>query len=156
VQSKQDILVTILDESLDLLVSDLEAVIAANGGAEWQLRRAIHAYVERLVENADLATVLLLEHRSLQPELRARHIRKRDKYESLWRGIIAQGVRMGVFRPVDEAVAAFALLGVMNWMITWYRPHGRYLPSQLADQFADLFLKGLLTAEELEPHARSA
>jgi hypothetical protein len=40
-------------------------------------------------------------------------------------------------------MVAFALLGVQNWIITWYRADGRLTPSEIADQFAELFLAGL-------------
>jgi hypothetical protein len=40
-------------------------------------------------------------------------------------------------------MVAFALLGVQNWIITWYRPDGSLTPTEIADQFADLFLAGL-------------
>ena len=40
-------------------------------------------------------------------------------------------------------MATFALLGVLNWMITWYRPNGRMRAEAIADQFADLVLNGL-------------
>ncbi len=49
----------------------------------------------------------------------------------------------GTFAPADETVSTFALLGVQNWLLTWYRPDGRLAISQLADRFADLFLDGL-------------
>jgi hypothetical protein len=41
-------------------------------------------------------------------------------------------------------MAARALLGQMNWVITWYRADGALSAMQVADQFADLFLSGLL------------
>jgi len=47
------------------------------------------------------------------------------------------------FAPGDEAVTTFALLGVQNWLLTWYRPDGRLAIGPLADRFADLFLDGL-------------
>ncbi len=49
----------------------------------------------------------------------------------------------GSFREMDDAVASFALLGVQNWLITWYRDGGRLTPEELADGFCDLFLLGL-------------
>jgi hypothetical protein len=51
---------------------------------------------------------------------------------------------------VDEAVATFALLGVQNWMITWFRQDGRFTARQLADQFCDLFINGLRVREEAD------
>jgi hypothetical protein len=33
---------------------------------------------------------------------------------------------------------------VMNWTLTWYRPDGGKPIEQIADEYADLLLKGLL------------
>jgi AcrR family transcriptional regulator len=143
VESKQDILLAILDKTLDLLIEDLHRVMADDVSPQEKLHRAIHAYVNRLTEDADLAAVLLLEYRSLEPDLRARHNARRDRYEGLWREIICEGVQKRDFRKVDEAVVTFALMGVMNWMITWYKDGGRFTPPELAEQFCDLFLSGL-------------
>jgi hypothetical protein len=44
-------------------------------------------------------------------------------------------------------MAARALLGIMNWIITWYNPAGEMSIQQIADQYADLFLRGLLEKE---------
>jgi AcrR family transcriptional regulator len=144
VESKQDILLAILDITLDLLIEDLHKVMADDLSPQEKLLKAIRVYVNRLTEDADLAAVLLLEYRNLEPDLRTRHNARRDRYEGLWREIIREGVHEKAFRKVDEAVVTFALLGVMNWMITWYKDGGRFAPPELADQFCDLFLSGLL------------
>lgn len=143
VSSKQEILLAILDHALDLLNADMEQVVQQPAPAEEKLRQAMRAYVNRLTADADLAAVLLLEHRSLKPALRKKHIVRRDKFESYWRQIIAEGVDQGVFRPVDPVIMGFALLGVQNWMITWYRGDGQLSPDELADRFCDLFFYGL-------------
>jgi AcrR family transcriptional regulator len=144
VAGKQEILAAILDSALDTLISDLEVVVASDLAPQAKLRAAMQAYIGRLTGDADLAAVLLLEHRSLEPPLRDAHIERRDRFDRLWRKIVRQGVEAGDFRDVDEAVITFALLGVQNWLITWYRAGGRYRPARLADQFADIFLQGLL------------
>jgi len=87
--------------------------------------------------------VLLLEHRSLIPEYHDRHIPRRDRFEKLWRDLIQQGVQSGQFKAVDPAMTARALLGVMNWTITWYRPGGGSSIEAISDNYASLFLDGL-------------
>jgi AcrR family transcriptional regulator len=148
VKSKQDILFTILEQALDLLISDMRDVVDSELDPEEKLRLAIQVYIGRLSEDADLATVLLLEHRSLEDKLRTRHTGRRDRYELLWRKIIQEGIDVGVFRSVDVNVATFALLGVQNWMITWFKAGGRLSALELADHFSDLFLSGLRTDSE--------
>ncbi len=148
VTGKQDILLAILDHALDLLIADLEEVVATDLPADHKIRQAMHAYVGRLTQDADLAAVLLLEYRSLEPKARAQHIKRRDYYERIWRNLIKEGIEENIFQPVDEAVATFALLGVQNWMITWFKLEGPLTAQELADRFCDLFLHGLLTTED--------
>lgn len=144
VSGKQDILVSILDQALDLLIEDLQEVLAQDLSAQEMIRQAMRVYVQRLTQDPDLAAVLLMEHRSLEDDLRDDHIARRDRFEDLWRKIIEQGEHEGVFRPLDRNLTTFALLGVLNWMITWYRPNGRLRAEMIADHFADLVLEGLV------------
>jgi AcrR family transcriptional regulator len=141
--SKQDILLALLDQALDLLIERVMVVVSLPLPADEKLHQAVYVYLGCLEEHAALASVLLLEHRSLNPEYHDRHIPRRDRFEKLWRDLIQEGVETDVFHSADPAMTARALLGVMNWTITWYRPDGRYSSRQISDNFAALFLDGL-------------
>ncbi len=151
VNSKQEILLALLDHALDSLIADMQDVLASGAPADKKLQAAMRAYIRRMTAEADLAAVLLLEYRSLEPKLRAKHIQRRDKVEAAWREIIIQGMDEGVFKQVDPEVAGFALLGVQNWMITWFKSSGRLTADELADAFFDLFLRGLRAAPDSLP-----
>ncbi|HEX7973176.1 MAG TPA: TetR/AcrR family transcriptional regulator [Anaerolineales bacterium] len=144
VNSKQEILVAILDQALDLLIERIETVVAAPLPTDEKLREMIRSYLQAMLEHRDLASVLLLEHRSLDPEHTARHIPRRDRYEQIWREVVSQGIKEGIFTCADPGIATRAILGVMNWSITWYRPQGSLSIDEISQQFADLFLAGLL------------
>ncbi len=145
IKSKQEILLAVLDRALDVLIEDIEPIVDSNLRPEEKLKLAMTRYIDLVTGSADLAAVLLLEHRSLEPKLRASHISRRDRFEDLWRAMVREGVEQGEFRPMDPSVVVFALLGVQNWLITWYREGGRLSGPQLADQFAEIFLHGLST-----------
>lgn len=144
VKSKQEILLHLLDQALELLIAQLEEVISRPLPADEKLRQGMRAYLSTMLENGDLAAVLLLEHRSLEPQYHAQHIPRRDRFEQLWREMIQDGIDQRLFDPVDPVLTSRALLGVMNWTITWYRPDGPLTPDELAHSYADLFLSGLL------------
>jgi AcrR family transcriptional regulator len=148
INSKQEILLALLDRALDLLIEQMESVMALPLPADQKLRHAMRAYLNAMVEHRDLAAVLLLEHRSLDPEMHARHIPRRDRFEHLWRDLIQEGMDDGIFCCFDPSLSARAVLGVLNWTITWIRPDGSLSPEQIADEFVDLFLRGLLTRQE--------
>lgn len=143
VSSKQEILFDLLDQALDLLTERVSAVFSQELSIEEKLCQGMRVYLVSLADNADLAVVLLLEHRSLDPEYRERHIPRRDRFERLWRELLQEGISTGIFRETDPALAAKALLGTMNWTITWYRPDGPLPIETISDQFAALFLDGL-------------
>ena len=85
VDSKQEILVELLDQSLDMLIDRLEEVISEDLPNEEKFRRAITTYMEALIEHKALSSVLLLEHRSLDDEGLKRHVPRRDKSNpELW------------------------------------------------------------------------
>lgn len=145
VNSKQEILLAILDRALDLLIAQMEAVLSEPAPPDVKLSRAIETYLQAMLDHRDIAAVLLLEHRSLEPGYQSRHIPHRDRFEALWRDLIQEGMETGVFCCVDATLAVRALLGVMNWTITWYRPDGSLTSVEIARQFANLFLNGLMT-----------
>jgi AcrR family transcriptional regulator len=145
INSKQEILLAVLDRALDILIEDIEPIVESDLSSEEKLKQAMTHYIDRVTGSADLAAVLLLEHRRLEPELRARHIARRDRFEELWRAIVREGMERGEFRPMDPTVVTFALLGVQNWLITWYREGGQLSGPQLAEQFAEIFLYGMST-----------
>jgi TetR/AcrR family transcriptional regulator, cholesterol catabolism regulator len=148
VEGKQDILLEILDHALDRLTADISGVVDSDLSPTLKLRLALRAYTSRLNEDRDLASVLLLEYRALDSQLRARHVARRDRVDHLWRRLVQEGIDAGEFRRVDPVLTSFALLGVQNWMITWFRDDGRLTAAQAAEGFADLFLKGLVASGE--------
>ena len=144
VSSKQEILLELLDRALELLLERISPIAAQNIPAEDRLRQMIREYLQILVENIDLSAVLLFEHRSLEGKQHARHVPNRDKFEALWRSVLADGVRTRKFVCEDISIATRAILGIMNWTITWYRPHGDLTITEIADQYSNLLLNGLL------------
>jgi AcrR family transcriptional regulator len=140
VASKQEILLALLDRAIDMLTEHIGPLAAQSVPADEKLHNMIHAYLHLMAENADLAAVLLFEHRS-------RHIPNRDRFEALWRDVLSEGVKSGVFQCPDPGLTVRALLGILNWTLTWYRPKGELSIEEIADQYIELFYHGLLVSE---------
>jgi AcrR family transcriptional regulator len=144
VKSKQEILLALLDRALGMLTDHIATIASQDISADQKLRLMIRAYLSALAENADLTAVLLFEHRSLDKKSHTRHVPQRDKFEGLWRDVLNEGVRTKVFDLKDTGLAARALMGVMNWTLTWYHPDGEKSIEQIADEYSDFVLKGML------------
>jgi AcrR family transcriptional regulator len=145
VSSKQEILLSLLDQALELIIERVSPVAKKDSPADVKLCEACQVYLKTLAEHRELVSVLLMEHRSLEPEYHARHVPRRDRFERLWREMIKEGMNSGKFCcTYDPALAARALLGVLNWTITWYRSDGSLSIEQIADYVSAIFLNGLL------------
>ncbi len=144
VTSKQEILLALLDRALGMLTDHIASITAQTLPADQKLRLMIRGYLSALADNADLTAVLLFEHRSLDKKSHSRHVPQRDTFEALWRDVLNEGVRTKVFDLKDTGLAVRALMGVMNWTLTWYRPEGDKSIEQIADDYSDFVLKGML------------
>lgn len=144
VSSKQEILLLILDRALELLLERIYAITILTIPADEKLRSMMREYMKILVDNQDLAAVLLFEHRSLERKQHARHVPNRDKFEQLWKDVIADGVKTKIFNCDDPGLATRALLGIMNWTMTWYNMEGPLSIEQIADHYSNMILNGLL------------
>jgi AcrR family transcriptional regulator len=143
VSSKQEILFELLDRALELLLERISPIASMDLPADERLCRMIREYLQILAENMDLSAVLLFEHRSLEGRQHARHVPNRDKFENLWRDVLRDGVRTRQFVCDDIPLSARAILGILNWTITWYRPNGSLTVEQIADHYSNLLLNGL-------------
>ena len=144
VTSKQEILLALLDRALGMLTDHIAGIATQSLPADQKLRHMIRAYLSALAENGDLTSVLLFEHRSLDKKSHARHVPQRDKFEGLWRDVLNEGIQTKVFDLKDLGLAVRALMGVMNWTLTWYNPNGDKTIEQIADEYSDFVLKGML------------
>lgn len=157
IRSKEDLLIEIMTRGIGYLLELVRPVVASTQPADEKLSALIRAHVLAITSQPDVLTVFLHEFKSVSAERLPEVLALRDEYEYLVRGVIAQGIDEGVFRPVDVPLTTFGLLGMINWLYQWYRPGGRSTPEQIASQFVDLALHALQqeSANEQE-RARSA
>ncbi|MBI4774244.1 MAG: TetR/AcrR family transcriptional regulator [Deltaproteobacteria bacterium] len=144
ISSKDELLLDIARAAMKLLIDAGEKAAFSTLPPEEKLRELIRSHVRLTCEHPDLFAVTLHD---LTPANASSFwneaVKLRDRYESLLRGIIRAGKQTGAFREVDEKLAGFALLGMINWLIRWYDPGGPRSPDIIADLWSDLFLNGL-------------
>lgn len=147
ISSKQQLLLEILESGMRTAIGAIEEIAFADLPPADKLRLAITRHIELIAGNLDQATVSIIEARALKPEQRQRVLAQRDRFEGLFRHILQEGIDAGVFRPADSTLITFALMGMHNWLILWYREDGRRSPKEIAAIFADTVLNGLLVRE---------
>lgn len=132
-------------ESMQSLVDDVSAAVAAETSPTARIR----AFMQSSADVFDLArdrwiagSRAFREGGSGGQHLAA--IALRDRYESLLRQCIADGIASSEVRAIDPAIAGRFLLSGLNQMTHWHRPDGRLGVTEVMQQFLDMALHGLL------------
>jgi AcrR family transcriptional regulator len=141
--SKAALLYQIVQHTVDEATPRLREIAAEPLPASRRLREAVGGHVRQLISDLDNVSCFVEEGRFLPPDLLATHLASRDGYESLFRGILEDGIREGSFCAVDVRLAAFALLGMCNWTARWYRPGGELDAEEIAGVFGDLAVSAM-------------
>ena len=137
-------------------IADAEAIVAKEGPADDKLRQAFEAVLETYSSPYPYMHVFLQESFPIIPtstdawDNESRNWGRR--YYLAIRRIIQQGVDEGLFHPtLPVAVTTMGVLGTVNWAYRWYKPGGRLPPAAIAEGFAHMLLKGLMSAPKSKP-----
>ena len=142
--SKEELLFEVVNDGADRFLERGEKALSMEAFATVRLRRLLVSHVETAIEHLDAATVFLNEWRYLSEERRAMVQTKRDRYESIVRQIVEEGIAAGEFRPdANVRFAARLVLSAGNWTYAWFKPGGELGPTEIGEKFADLLIRGL-------------
>ena len=146
VGSKDNLLFEIMNYGVDILDETVLARVQNIQDPREKLRQTILGHIDLIVRARDLEiTVILHENRSLQGELREKINRRKRAYVNYLKDLIAQ-VQKQSGRPalLSPTLAAFYLLGLVNWLYQWYRPEGTISQAELGQATVEFFFRGLL------------
>ena len=142
-RSKQEILFAILDRTLDDLLAGVGRAVASADGPEARLRAAVRFHVLFHTDSQHEAFLSHSELRSLTQANRRLVLTRRDEYERVFRGLLASGVRAGVFQVADVRLTAMAILTMCTGVATWFADGGRLSPEAIADRYVEMIMKSV-------------
>lgn len=143
IQGKEDLLYKLCVESLSNMHGAVESRAAGEANARNRLRAVIDTHVTVMLADRDKHATMLGELRSLSGPRRVHVIKLRDKYEGLVRDVISGCQTSGLLRSdIEATMLTLALLNLLNWSIFWYRPDGKYSPSELARILTSVYVEG--------------
>jgi TetR/AcrR family transcriptional regulator, cholesterol catabolism regulator len=169
-QGKDEILFEIMNHAMEITQERVLAPVRSIVNPADRLRALIRLHIEVVLSPRDREiTVMLHENHPLPPGLRKRINARKKEYVHFVEELIAEvqkeaqreaskevqkdfqrevqpgahGSRTGKTR-VSPRAAAFALLGMINWIYQWYKPEGELQAHNLVPQFTDLIFGGIL------------
>jgi AcrR family transcriptional regulator len=149
-QGKDEILFELMNHAMDITEERVIAPVKAIADPEERLRTLIRRHIAVVLSDRDREiTVMLHENHPLSPALRKRINARKKDYVHFVENLIAevqnnaQATRGGSSkRTVTPRAAAFALLGMINWIYQWYRPDGSLHEESLVQQYTEIFFQG--------------
>jgi TetR/AcrR family transcriptional regulator, cholesterol catabolism regulator len=141
-RGKDEILFYCQDRALDRMLAAVAARPTPGARAAARLHAVLTEHLRTLLDEVEGATAHL-QIESLPPALRDRIVRKRDRYEHALRRLIADGVRAGDFVAADPALVTRAMLGALNWTVTWFRPDGPQDAETVSRSVVEFLLRGI-------------
>ena len=145
-QSKDEILFEIMNHAMDITQQRVIDPVKQIADPEQRLRALIRLHIEVVLSPRDREiTVMLHENHPLPASLRKKINARKKEYVRFLENLIdeVQKSRRATGR-VSPRAAAFALLGMINWIYQWYKPEGELQVQNLVPQFTDLAFGGLL------------
>jgi AcrR family transcriptional regulator len=143
-QSKDEILFNLMNHAMDITQARVIDGVKSIADPEERLRMLIRRHIEVVMSVRDREiTVMLHENHPLPPAMRRRINARKKDYVHFVENLIAEVQRGRASRgSVSPRAAAFALLGMINWIYQWYRPEGALDEESLARQYTEVFIAG--------------
>jgi TetR/AcrR family transcriptional regulator, cholesterol catabolism regulator len=145
-QSKDEILFHIMSHAMDITEERVINVARRVEGSEERLRELIRLHIEVVLSEEDREiTVMLHENHPLPTALRRKiNARKKDYIHFVENLVTDVRRQRNSGSRVTPRAAAFALVGMINWIYQWYKPEGALTGDDIVRQYTDIFFRGAL------------
>lgn len=147
-KNKEDLLLSIFEEKMDLLLSRLGEALEGVDDPVQRARRFARFHFEQVETNRAVAEVLQVELRLSNKFLKEYRPEKLWAYLGVLGQIVREGQTRGIFRDdVDPFIAMWSFFGAldelaMQWVLS--RKFRRFSLDAAAQQVADTFIRGML------------
>lgn len=144
-KNKDDILVSIFNHVMEEALALGRERLAEVGDPVEKLKRIVHAHLDRIGRDRDLAIVFQVELRSSTKFMEQFSSTKVTEYLDMIRCVIEDGQKQGVFRSgLNTTIAAKVLFGALDEMATnWVLSRKRYSLVSTAGPVIDLLMNGI-------------
>jgi TetR/AcrR family transcriptional regulator, cholesterol catabolism regulator len=141
--SKQEILLRIMDSTMDALIEEVRTGIANKKDPLDQLKVAIGIHMRFHLNHLEATYVTDTELRSLTSENLTLIMKKRKQYEEIFRTILQQALRRKQITMSALKLLSFAVLQMCTGLSLWFRQGGEMTIEEVIEQYYGLIISGL-------------
>ncbi len=145
IKGKRALLFAIMDFAMNRLEAEVLDPSRKEEDPEKRLSALLAGHVDLVIEESPAMTILVYEEEGLDEEHRSRIRRRKRAYaDFLHDTITAVLQKHGRSATLDPSVATFSVLGMIHWVVRWYRSDGRLGRDEVVEQITNLMLHGLV------------
>ena len=148
---KEDLLFSIMDATMNELLSCLQCSQDSASGIETRMRAAVRSHVTFHLEHQKETFIASSELRGLSSEHFTAVVAQRDAYERFFQELIGQGIQEKVFADGDIKILSYAILTLCTAGASWFRPDGRLCVDAIATIYENFILYGLQQTLRMGP-----
>jgi AcrR family transcriptional regulator len=154
--SKESMADEILTGFLDELFDTYEEIVAAGRGPRETLEAVVVASFESIHRRPAEVAIYQSEAKHLMQLPRFSYLNDRNaEFRKLWKGILTDGVRDGVFRADLDIELVYRFIRDTVWVaVRWYNPDGALSANTVAEQYLGILLDGIATTGPTSPKGR--
>jgi AcrR family transcriptional regulator len=142
--SKDRLLELMSSEYMDRRLAEIRRIAELDDDPAEQLRQVIQSTLKAHEDDRAATVAFSREFTRFMTEPVMAEVRaKRSEFMSTLKAMVARGVSDGSFRSVDPSLIGLQLMSMCNWSWTWLRPGGRLPVQKVADEFAEVLLRGV-------------
>jgi TetR/AcrR family transcriptional regulator, cholesterol catabolism regulator len=144
IHGKTQLLFDIMEYGLNELDREVAQPARRIADAETRLRFMISMHARIVTRGHGAVTILVDEARALTPAQNRKIVRRKREYFDFLRATLREMKSQRKLRDVNVTVAAFSLLGMINWLSRWYQADGSLSEQEIAEEIVDIAVNGLI------------
>ncbi|SEG86367.1 DNA-binding transcriptional regulator, AcrR family [Thermomonospora echinospora] len=145
-RSKEDLLWHIQNEYLDTQIEAAREIVERGLDPVEQLRALIRLSLAGISTYRAHVAIFYQDRRHLTGDRLRSVTEKRDTLEAIFHETVQRGIDGGAFRrEMNDRIITFGIFGLCASAFQWFNPDGSLGIDEVADQFCELVLVGLLT-----------
>ncbi|AJY41820.1 TetR family transcriptional regulator [Burkholderia humptydooensis] len=143
-KSKNEILWQIFTRIYDTYFEMISSISATDLSPEDALRKIIIGHAMNVMERREWTAIYFREESELDEKQRKLMLNRKREYDATIEKVYRAGVEAGTFQDIPPHVAVTGILGMCNWLYTWYSDKGPMSSTEIAEYYVSMLTKGYL------------
>jgi AcrR family transcriptional regulator len=144
IKSKQDILERSLFRTSEEFHTAMDHILASSYPADEKLKQVISAHIQVAARKPLEVALMVNEWRNLKEPKYSEYVALRSLYEKKMAKLLREGIKTGVFKPMDIKIASALILSSIRWLYDAYADAKNTMnPIELERQIVGLVFDGV-------------